>query len=269
MQLNSRKLIQKLFLNSVRLHKHPIQSYQHIKDMEKEAKKAQIQKLYDEPNLIEDYPYVHKPSYTLELDRCGELLVYSAEPFKAKTIYFKYPYILFESFIPLCLWGFIENPFDLSWYWNYLNLAALNLLWMPRAWYFYSLQNRVRKMWLLRGGKYLKVERTTLAGDTYTNWIEIRYIKPITEDLRNYDDKENAEYLNETGQLKYELAIELEHFLHMGTNSQDANLFFVKEGTVHHPEVFDAICRGYHIDTNDFVINTAHNERTREPHYNY
>ena len=269
MLFNTRKTVSRLLVNSMRLNKRPLQFYQHIKDMEKEAKKAQLQKLYDEADVVETYPNVHKPSYTLELDRCGELLVYSADPLKAKTIYFKYPYVFFESFIPLSLFGFLENPFNFSWQWNYLFLVAMNVLWMPRAWYFYSLQFRIRKMWLLRGGKYVKMERTTLAGDTFIDWAEIRYMQPITEDFRNYDDKENSEFLTETGQLKYELGIELEHFMHMGTNAQDVNLFFVKEGIVHHPEVFDAIVRGYHIDTTDFVINTGHNERSREPHYNY
>lgn len=269
MLFNSRRAVQRLLAGSLKLNKQTVQLYQHIKDMEIEAKKAKLQEMYDNPNLIENYPNTYKPSYTLELDRCGELLVYSAEPFKTKTIYFKYPYILYESFIPLGLNMFIMNPFELSWQWNYLFLVPLCCFWMPRAWYFYSLQARVRKMWLLRGGKYVKLERTTLAGDTYTDWAEIRYFKPLTEDFRNYDDKDNSEFLTEQGQLKYELATELDHFMHMGTNAQDFNLFFVKEGTVHHPEVFDAIARGYHIDTTDFVINTSHNERSREPHYNY
>ena len=269
MLFNSRKAIPKLLANSFRLYKRPAQFYLHIKDMENEAKRAQVQQMYDEPNLIEAYPQVYKPTYTLELDRCGELLVYSAEPLKVKTVYFKYPFIFLESFIPICLFMFIENPFELSWHWNYLNLVAMNVLWMPRAWYYYSLQFRIRKMWLLRGGKYVKIERTTLAGDTYTDWAEIRYMQPITEDFRNYENKDEAEFLTDEGQLKYELGVELEHFMHMGTNSQDINLFFVQEGTIHHPEVFDAIVRGYHIDTTDFVINTDHNERTREPHYNY
>lgn len=269
MLFNSRRTVSKLLAQSLRLSKKPVQFYQHIQDMEREAKRAQLQKLYDEPQLIENIAQVHKPSYTLELDRCGELLVYSAEPLKTKTVYFKYPYILYESLIPLALLNFVANPLELVWQWNYLNLVALNVLWMPRAWYFYSLQFRIRRMWLLRGGKYVKIERTTLAGDTFTDWVEIRYFNPLTEDFRNYEDKDIGEFLTESGQLKHELGTEVEHFMHMGTSDQDVALFFVKEGTIHHPEVFDAIMRGYHIDTMDFVINTGHNERNRESHYNY
>lgn len=42
----------------------------------------------------------------------------------------------------------------------------------------------------------------------------------------------------------------------------------MKEGTVHEPEIFEAVTRGYHLDTSDFVINTSDNERALEPHYN-
>lgn len=33
-----------------------------------------------------------------------------------------------------------------------------------------------------------------------------------------------------------------------------------EKGIVHEPEIFEAVIKGYHIDTKDFVINTAHNE---------
>ena len=42
----------------------------------------------------------------------------------------------------------------------------------------------------------------------------------------------------------------------------------MKEGTVHHPELFEAIVKGYNIDTSDFTINTAHNLRVREGDHN-
>ncbi len=42
----------------------------------------------------------------------------------------------------------------------------------------------------------------------------------------------------------------------------------MKEGVVHHPELFEAVVKGYNIDTNDFVINTANNVRAREGSYN-
>ena len=43
----------------------------------------------------------------------------------------------------------------------------------------------------------------------------------------------------------------------------------MKEGTVHQPEIFDMVMKGYNIDTSDFAINTEHNERFAEPTMNY
>ncbi len=54
----------------------------------------------------------------------------------------------------------------------------------------------------------------------------------------------------------------------MGTNSQDIVMWFMKEGTVHHPEIFEAVAKGYNIDTSDYVINTANNERARDGNHN-
>lgn len=42
----------------------------------------------------------------------------------------------------------------------------------------------------------------------------------------------------------------------------------MREGIVHHPELFEAVLKGYNIDTSDFVINTADNLRAREGNYN-
>jgi len=84
----------------------------------------------------------------------------------------KYPYILYESFAPLLLFNFIYNPLDLDWYWNNLNVFALSLIWVPRMWYWRSLNYKVRKLSLLRGGKVLKVETNTLANDWHMAWVE-------------------------------------------------------------------------------------------------
>jgi len=43
----------------------------------------------------------------------------------------------------------------------------------------------------------------------------------------------------------------------------------MKEGTVHQPEVFEMVLKGYNIDTSDFVINTDHSVRHYEPTDNY
>lgn len=131
-----------------------------------------------------------------------------------------------------------------------------------------KLKYNPRRIWLLRGGKVLKVEMTNLAGDHVTAWVETKFFNPLTEDKMNFDDRDNAEFLAEDGKLKYELTCQLDHFTEKGVTQQDELLTFLKQGVVHHPELFEAAVKGYNIDTSDFVINTAHNLRHQEGHEN-
>ena len=52
------------------------------------------------------------------------------------------------------------------------------------------------------------------------------------------------------------------------TNINNVDLFFTEKGTVHEPELFEAVLKGYHIDTSNFVINTAHETQYWAGHYN-
>ena len=49
---------------------------------------------------------------------------------------------------------------------------------------------------------------------------------------------------------------------------QDQIISFMKEGTVHQPEIFEMVMKGYNIDTSDFTINTAETMRFNEPNHN-
>jgi hypothetical protein len=243
-------------------------NYMHIKDMQEEKLKAELQHDYDNAIVLEEYNRVYKPSYTLEFDRTGELVLYTCNPLKHKTIYFQYPYVFYESCIPLALFMYLANPLSLSYYASFSFFALANVLWFPRVWQLHSMQYRIKSMSLLRGGRYIKFVRSSIAGDEFVNWVEVRHFHPLTEDFKEFDDRDEADFLDEQGQLKYELGCELEHFKQWSVNDQDVDVFFMKEGVVHHPEVFEAVTKGYHVDTSDFVINTEHHERAREPHYN-
>ena len=251
-----------------RLHASPRRSFLHIKSMEVEKKRAEVQREFDREDHIESFDRVYKPTYPIEFNRVGEVLLYSVDPFKHYQVYFKYPYIFWESLSPLLLFNFLANPLQLSYGACFLTFLAAQMLWFPRVWYLHSLQYRIRRMWLLRGGRVVRFERSTLAGDQLTNWVEVRHFKPITRDFLEFDNDE-ADFLDETGQLKYELAAELEHFKQWSVNDQDVPVYFLKEGVVHHPEMFEAVVKGFHIDTSDYLINTALDERVGEPHHNF
>jgi hypothetical protein len=263
-RLLTAKSVCRAFLPQTRIAR----GYLHIPNMEKERQRAEIQRDFDKPSHVAEYDKIYKPSQTIEFGRTGEVLLYSCDPFKHKTIFLKYPYVLFESLVPLMLFMGIANPLHVSWIATYGFYFAAMGLCFPRAWYLHSMQYRIRRMWLLRGGKFLKLERNSLAGDAFTNWIEIRHVQPLSKDFREFEGEE-ANFLTEEGQLKYELGVECEQFRQWGVNNQDIDIFFLKEGTVHQPELFEAVVKGYHIDTSDFVINTVLDERVGEAHHNY
>lgn len=70
----------------------PRMGMKHIKNMIDENTRVEAQKLNDLP-LIQENSRVYKPSHTIEFNRDGEVLLYSASTLKNETIYFKYPYV--------------------------------------------------------------------------------------------------------------------------------------------------------------------------------
>ncbi|CAD8088217.1 unnamed protein product [Paramecium primaurelia] len=254
--------------NTVRLGIKNLYQLNHIKSFHNATIAHKAQVMNDESQYVVKTDRIYKPTYTIEFDRIGEVLLYSCDPHKHLTIFLKYPYILYETAIPLSIYLWFKNPLDIAWYWNNLFIYAPSFLWIPRMWYWRSLQYKIHRLSLLRGGKILKIETTTLANDKNVYWVETYQFHPLTADFKQFDDRDNADYLTEEGQLKYELACQLDHIQELGTTVQDEVIYFMKEGIVHHPELFEAATKGYVIDTSNFVINTAHNIRAFEGHHN-
>jgi hypothetical protein len=173
--------------------------------------KAEIDKI-TKTDILETTDRIYKPSYTIEFDRIGEVLLYSCDPIQHVAVYFKYPYVLYESAMPAALFMWVFNPIDLPWYipiykhinnisfffltvlkrkinpsnhnryWNNGWIFLMNMLWIPRLWYLRSLNYKIRRLSLLRGGKVAKIETSTLAGDRFTSWIETYQLHPLTAD---------------------------------------------------------------------------------------
>lgn len=94
--------------------------------MHREIAKAKIQEIHDKGDSIATTDRTYKPSYTIEFNRVGEVLLYSCEPTKHVQIYLKYPYIFYESLIPTALFIFYANPLNLEWHWNFFSWVACN-----------------------------------------------------------------------------------------------------------------------------------------------
>lgn len=212
---------------------------------------------------------VYLPSKTIEFDRNGELLLYSCDNVKNSQIYFKYPYCMYDSFIPIAWYIYFINPF--MWKWQVIcSIFYLvnSFAWMPHVLYWKMLDRKIYKFYLLRGGKYVKIYNMNPSGDQFFSWATINEFHLLTEDYQDFADKDNTEFLNKEGQLKYEVQTQLENYVDHYVTVQDEIIYFMKEGTVHQPEIFEMVLRGYNIDTSNFVINTENNLRYMEPHHN-
>lgn len=121
----------------------------------------------------------------------------------------------------------------------------------------------------MRGGKYVRFQTIDWMGEVYNSWNTIQEFHILTDDYKRFADEENYEFLKSDGQLKFELGLQIDYLQYYGTIENDGVVFFMKEGTVHEPELFEQVMRGYNIDTTDFEINTEDNIRFLEPTNNY
>lgn len=72
-----------------------------------------------------------------------------------------------ESLIPIGILNYVLNPFDLAWYWCSFSLYAAPALVIPRIWYFADFKYYPRKVFLLKGGKVLKVEAQSVGKNSH------------------------------------------------------------------------------------------------------
>ena len=135
--------------------------------------------------------------------------------------------------------------------------------------YWKHLEKKIHKLYLLRGGKYVRIWTQNPMGDRFYSWAHICEFNLLTENYEDFAEPvEEEQFLNKTGQLKYEVQVQLDNFVDHSIMVQDEIIYFMKEGTVHQPEVFEMVLKGYNIDTSDFSINTDHSIRFNEPNHN-
>ena len=74
------------------------------------------------------------------------------------------------------------------------------------------------KFFLLRGGRVVKIEAQSMGNMRYIYWAETQHFRPLTQDRLRFDDRDNADFLNEEGQLRYNLSVEAEELRIWGVN---------------------------------------------------
>ena len=249
----------------------PIRQFRQIHNLHEVVHTANSELHERTAKYLERTDKVYRPSQTLEFNREGELLLWSCDNIRHSTVYFKYPYCTLAGLVPLSWYLFFINPF--MWKWQ-LTLsffyAANSLATIPMYLYWKSLDKKIHRMYLLRGGKYVRLWTMNPMGDKFYNWAHICEFRLLTENGEDFAvpaDKED--FLTKAGQLKYEVQVQVDNYCDHAVLVQDEILYFMKEGTVHQPEVMEMVLKGYNIDTSDFVINTDHSVRFLEPTNNY
>jgi len=178
---------------------------------------------------------------------------------------------MYDGMIPLSWYLFFVNPFDMSWQFCLSVFYLSNCFaWMPHALYWKHLDKKMNKVYLLRGGKYLRLWTQNPMGDRWYSWCNINELHLLTEDYEDFADPvEDEQPMKKNGQLKYEVQFQLDHYTDHAITVQDEILYLMKEGTVHQPEVLEMVLKGYNIDTSDFTINTDDSVRHLEPNKNF
>jgi len=70
---------------------------------------------------------------------------------------------------------------------------------MPHLLYVRALQKKIYKIFLMRGGKYCRVEYMDFYGEQYTSWITNTDIHLLSEDYKRFETEETFEFLNKEG----------------------------------------------------------------------
>jgi len=178
---------------------------------------------------------VYKPSQTLTFNREGELLLYSCDNIKNSQVYFKYPYVLLDGTIPLSWYLFFVNPFSMSWQVTLSIFYICNAFaWLPHVLYWKHLDKKIHQLFLLRGGKYVRIWTQNPMGDKFYSWAHNCEMRLLTEDYEDFADPvEEEKILKKNGQLRYELQVQMDNYVDHAITVQDEIIYFMKEGTVH------------------------------------
>ena len=169
-------------LRALMLLSAPRRCFQQVHNLHEIVYTAQVELNQRTAKYLERTDKVYKPSHTLEFNREGELLLYSCDNIKNSIVYFKYPYIMYDCLVPIMIYNFFINPFGLHWWWTCLGLyGATSFAWLPHALYWKNLDKKIHKIFLLRGGKYVRIWTQNPMGDRFYSWAHICDFNLLTE----------------------------------------------------------------------------------------
>ncbi len=130
---------------------------------------------------------------------------------------------MYDCLMPLSWYVFAVNPFMWSWQVTLSFLYGANALaWLPHVLYWKSLDKKIHRLLLLRGGKYVRIWTQNPMGDRFYSWANNCEIHLLTEDREDFADPvDDEEFLKKNGQLKYELEVQLDNYVDHAITVQD------------------------------------------------
>lgn len=145
-------------LASSSLYNTQMRAFRQVNNLHEVTWTANLELAQRTSKYLERTNKVYKPSKTIEFNREGELLLYSCDNVKHSQIYFKYPYIMYDMLFPLAAYMFYFNPFGFTWQVTLTALYATGCFcWLPHVLYLKNIDKKIHKLYLLRGGKYIRI----------------------------------------------------------------------------------------------------------------
>ena len=93
------------------------------------------------------------------------------------------------------------NPFFWTWQVTLPFLYIANAVaWMPHALYWKSLDKKIHRLLLLRGGKYVRIWTQNPMGDRFYSWANNCEVHLLTEDYEDFADPiDDEDFLKKNG----------------------------------------------------------------------
>lgn len=94
---------------------------------------------------------------------------------------------MYNATIPLSWYVFFINPFSWKWQVTTSILYFFNMYaWMPHVLYWKHLDKKIHKIFLLRGGKYVRLLTQNPMGDRFYSWATINEFHLLTKDYKEF-----------------------------------------------------------------------------------
>ena len=177
----------------------------------------------------------------VEFDNKGDTLIYSNDKLRGASVFFPIPYSLGTWSTPLMA---------VAWYGDVLGLGIGSAIWMgamyaailPHCWYLYNLRFRIDKIWFVRGG-YWKLETSGINNVTSYAYTESENLKPQSGSV-------NAE-----GTIEVDAVMNAEVWIDFQEMKTSQKLIIPRQGTVHNPELLQAMLSGFVVEPASFIMN--------------